>query len=91
MAVRYALLPGGGPALVQRLQRVVHQVTLPTGCYTAHHSFTNRTNQGRRALLYTYNPASDGDTYPVCKGEHTRLCADWLKAERERDAPKEKN
>ena len=60
-------------------------------CYTAHHSFTNRTNQGRRALLYTYNPASDGDTYPVYKGEHTRLCADWLKAERERDTPEEKN
>ena len=29
--MRYALLPGRGPALVQRLQRVVHQVTLPTG------------------------------------------------------------
>ena len=29
---------------------------------TAHHSFANRSDQQRRALLYTYNPVSDGDT-----------------------------
>lgn len=33
-------------------------------CYTAHHSYTNRTPKGRRAILCTYNPASDGDIYP---------------------------
>jgi phytanoyl-CoA hydroxylase len=51
-------------------------------CYTAHHSFPNRTNQGRRAVLYTYNPASDGNTYPIYKGKHTQLCVDWLEAQR---------
>jgi xylitol oxidase len=47
-------------------------------CYTAHHSFTNRSDQGRRALLYTYNPVSDGDTYDVYKGAHGRRCREWL-------------
>jgi ectoine hydroxylase-related dioxygenase (phytanoyl-CoA dioxygenase family) len=47
-------------------------------CYTAHHSFPNRTDTGRRAILYTYNPSSDGDTYPTYKGTHTQKCLDWL-------------
>jgi len=50
-------------------------------CYTAHHSFPNRTDQGRRAVLYTYNPISDGDTYPTYKGKHTQRCIDWLKTQ----------
>ncbi|MCH8295481.1 phytanoyl-CoA dioxygenase family protein [Candidatus Poribacteria bacterium] len=48
-------------------------------CYTAHHSFPNRSDKGRRAILYTYNPASDGDTYPIYKGKHTKRCQEWLK------------
>ena len=47
-------------------------------CYTAHHSFTNRSDRGRRALLYTYNPISDGDTYRVYKGAHGVRCREWL-------------
>ena len=47
-------------------------------CYTPHHSFPNRSAHGRRAILYTYNPASEGDTYPLYKGQHTRTCLDWL-------------
>jgi phytanoyl-CoA hydroxylase len=47
-------------------------------CYTAHHSYPNRTEQGRRAILYTYNPASEGDTYSLYKGRHTQRCRDWL-------------
>jgi xylitol oxidase len=47
-------------------------------CYTAHHSFTNRSDRGRRALLYTYNPVSDGDTYDIYKGAHGKRCRDWL-------------
>lgn len=47
-------------------------------CYTAHHSFANRSNRGRRALLCTYNPVSDGDTYDVYKGAHGVRCREWL-------------
>lgn len=47
-------------------------------CYTAHHSFPNRTDTGRRTILYTYNPASDGDTYATYKGRHTQQCLEWL-------------
>ena len=50
-------------------------------CYTAHHSFPNRTDSGRRAILYTYNPASDSDTYSIYKGRHTQRCRDWLAAQ----------
>jgi len=52
-------------------------------CYTAHHSFPNSTNQGRRTILYTYNPASEGDTYPNYKGKHGQQCIDWLKTWKE--------
>lgn len=47
-------------------------------CYTAHHSFSNRTDKGRRAILYTYNPASDGDTYATYKGLQSEQCRAWL-------------
>jgi phytanoyl-CoA hydroxylase len=47
-------------------------------CYTAHHSYPNRTEDGRRAILYTYNPASVGDTYSLYKGRHTQKCRDWI-------------
>jgi len=47
-------------------------------CYTAHHSYPNRTENGRRAILYTYNPKSDGDTYSLYKGRHTQKCRDWV-------------
>lgn len=47
-------------------------------CYTAHHSFPNRTDTGRRAILYTYNPATVGDTYPIYMHRHTQRCLDWL-------------
>ncbi len=47
-------------------------------CYTAHHSFANRTDKGRRAILYTYNPASDGDTYSTYKGFEGQRCREWL-------------
>ena len=47
-------------------------------CYTAHHSFANRTDRGRRAILYTYNPASDGDTYATYKGLEGEQCRAWL-------------
>ena len=50
-------------------------------CYTAHHSFPNRTDTGRRAILYTYNPVSDGDTYSIYKGQHTQRCRAWLAAQ----------
>jgi len=53
-------------------------------CYTAHHSFPNRSDKERRAILYTYNPASDGDTYPLYKGKHTKLCQEWVKAYKQR-------
>ena len=56
-------------------------------CYTAHHSFPNRTKEGRRAILYTYNPASDGDTYSIYKGKHTAKCLGWLEAERRISQP----
>ena len=47
-------------------------------CYTAHHSYLNRTATGRRVILYTYNPVSDGDTYPDYKGAQGRDCREWL-------------
>ena len=47
-------------------------------CYTAHHSFPNRTSTGRRAILYTYNPVAAGDTYPIYMNRHTQRCLDWL-------------
>jgi hypothetical protein len=47
-------------------------------CYTAHHSFANRSDQGRRVILYTYNPVSDGDTYDTYKGAHGVRCREWL-------------
>jgi len=47
-------------------------------CYTAHHSHPNRTKNGRRAILYTYNPVSVGDTYSLYKGRHTQKCRDWI-------------
>ena len=49
-------------------------------CYTAHHSYPNRTEDGRRAILFTYNPASVGDTYSLYKGRHTQKCRDWIAA-----------
>lgn len=48
-------------------------------CYTAHHSYPNTSEKGRRALLFTYNSTSDGDTYPVYKGKHAQRCQAWLK------------
>ena len=50
-------------------------------CYTAHHSFPNRSSMGRRAILYTYNPSSEGDTYPVYMQHNTQRCLDWLAAQ----------
>ena len=50
-------------------------------CYTAHHSFRTRTDTGRRAILYTYNPAVDGDTYPIYMNQNTQRCLDWLSAQ----------
>ncbi len=50
-------------------------------CYTAHHSFPNRSSTGRRAILYTYNPRSAGDTYPVYMQHNTQRCLDWLAAQ----------
>ena len=47
-------------------------------CYTAHHSFANRSDAGRRVILYTYNPISDGDTYDTYKGAHGVRCREWL-------------
>ncbi|HAA73933.1 TPA: hypothetical protein DCE37_02285 [Candidatus Latescibacteria bacterium] len=47
-------------------------------CYTAYHSYLNRTSDGRRGILYTYNPVSDGDTYPHHKGAQGRACREWL-------------
>jgi phytanoyl-CoA hydroxylase len=47
-------------------------------CYTAHHSYPNRSEKIRRAILYTYNPASAGDTYPIYKGRHTQRCLEWV-------------
>ena len=47
-------------------------------CYTAHHSFANRSDAGRRVILYTYNPISDGDTYSTYKGAHGVRCREWL-------------
>ena len=47
-------------------------------CYTAHHSFANRSDEGRRVILYTYNPVSDGDTYDTYKGAHGVRCREWL-------------
>jgi phytanoyl-CoA hydroxylase len=49
-------------------------------CYTAHHSYMNRSAQGRRAILYTYNPIADGDTYSIYKGAESQRCRDWLAA-----------
>jgi phytanoyl-CoA hydroxylase len=49
-------------------------------CYTAHHSYPNRTEHGRRAILYTYNPISIGDTYSLYKGRHTQKCRDWVES-----------
>lgn len=49
-------------------------------CYTAHHSYVNRSALGRRAILYTYNPLSDGDTYRIYKGAEARRCRQWLAA-----------
>jgi ectoine hydroxylase-related dioxygenase (phytanoyl-CoA dioxygenase family) len=50
-------------------------------CYTAHHSYMNRSPVGRRAILYTYNPASDGDTYPTYMGPIAQAQRDWLAAQ----------
>ena len=50
-------------------------------CYTAHHSFRNRTDTGRRAILYTYNPAVDGDTFQIYMNQNTQRCLDWLSAQ----------
>lgn len=50
-------------------------------CYTAHHSFANRTDKGRRAVLYTYNPLSDGDTYATYKGAQAEQCRAWEAAQ----------
>lgn len=47
--------------------------------YTAHHSFANRSDHGRRVLLYTYNPESEGDSYATYKGAHGLRCQQWLK------------
>jgi len=47
-------------------------------CYTAHHSYPNRTDEDRRAILYTYNPATEGDTYSLYKGRHRQKCLDWF-------------
>ncbi len=49
-------------------------------CYTAHHSYINRSALGRRAILYTYNPLSAGDTYAVYKGAEAERCQEWLAA-----------
>ena len=49
-------------------------------CYTAHHSYVNRSALGRRAILYTYNPLSDGDTYTIYKGAEAQRCQQWLAA-----------
>lgn len=46
-------------------------------CYTAHHSYDNLTDKGRRVILYTYNPVSEGDTYPTYKGFEGQKCREW--------------
>ncbi len=50
-------------------------------CYTAHHSYVNRSAFGRRAILYTYNPASNGDIYPVYMVPRAQKCRAWLAAQ----------
>ena len=56
-------------------------------CYTAHHSFSNRSERERRALLYTYSPASERDTYSVYKGAHGARCREWLASHATAEGP----
>jgi ectoine hydroxylase-related dioxygenase (phytanoyl-CoA dioxygenase family) len=50
-------------------------------CLTPHRSGPNRSREPRRALIFTYNPAVDGDAYEATSGAGRDRARAWLAAQ----------
>jgi hypothetical protein len=55
-------------------------------CLTPHQSLPNMSDRPRRAIIYTYNPALEGDFYAQQEGPNLERCELW-RAGRENERP----